>query len=302
MTNRLYQTIVLGVLATTLSAFIQPRHSLAQLTRERANPGGPVEETFAAPTLVTTSTTLIPERGSLEFTIMHSFGIITDGVNELFGLDGVANIRFGFDYSITDRLTVGIGRSRFDKVYDGRAKASIIRQSRDGRVPITVAVQGGIAIETSENDLPIDVSARDRVSYMTAIMFARKLTERVSVQVAPFWGHFNLVVEDQGSAGATGNRHNDQVAIVGIARVRLTEWVGLAVEHITPVHGQNSGTAFPFSFSLELDSGGHVFQVFVTNAQLFTPQHMIAETTDDFLAGDFRLGFNVHRVFALGRG
>jgi len=101
--------------------------AFAQMPRERADPGGPVEEVFWAPTVVLTNSVTNLPQGNLNFTIMHSFGIATDGVQDLFGLDGAANIRFGLDYGVFDRLSVGVGRSRFDKLYDARFKANVLR-------------------------------------------------------------------------------------------------------------------------------------------------------------------------------
>src|SRR5215207_3484603 len=50
--------------------------------------------------------------GVLDAKISHRFGFINGGAYELFGLDQ-ATIRIGLDYGISDRLTVGAGRSNF---------------------------------------------------------------------------------------------------------------------------------------------------------------------------------------------
>src|SRR3954469_15507198 len=64
--------------------------------------------------------------GVLDFRILHRFGRINGGAYEFFGLDGPATVRLGLDYGITDNLTVGIGRSTFNKEMDGFVKYRLI--------------------------------------------------------------------------------------------------------------------------------------------------------------------------------
>ena len=55
--------------------------------------------------------------GVLDFKIQHRFGYLNGGIEEFFGIDQ-ATMRFGFDYGVTNRLQIGVGRSNYEKTID----------------------------------------------------------------------------------------------------------------------------------------------------------------------------------------
>ena len=224
---------------------------------------------------------------------MHTFGIATNGISDLYGLDAPANIRFGVDYGITDRLSIGIGRSRFDKLYDVRIKANLLRQSKDDRLPVGIGVKGDVGIMTLENGFDLT----DRQSYFASLMFARKFTDRVSLQISPSYAHFNSVSIERGENDEILREENGHFALGIGGRVTLGTRFELLFEYI-PVFGKRSdGTSNNFAFALDIETGGHVFQLFFKTSQWLTEQHVIARNTEDFFDGDFRFGFNVNRIF-----
>lgn len=267
------------------------------MPRERADPGGPVDEVFWAPSVILTSSVTNLPGGNLNVTIMHAFGIATDGVETLFGLDGAANIRFGVDYGVFDRLSVGIGRSRFDKLYDARFKANLLRQTKDGRIPVEVALKGSVGIMTLRNGFDF----ADRLNYFASLLVARKVTDRLSVQVAPMFSHFNTVFIERGAGGEVVEERNDHIALGLAGRYVLSPRFALLAEYLPVLGARSDGTTDVISLSLDIETGGHVFQLFFTSSSWLTEQHALARNADDFLAGDFRFGFNVNRVFSLGQ-
>ena len=272
--------------------FICP-HAEAQIERRRANPGGPVEDVFWATQIIgTSSVTNLPKK-NINFSIHHVFGIATNGIDDLFGLDGSANIRFGLDYGVTDRLSVGFGRSRFDKLYDFRFKANVLRQTKDNKMPIELALKGDIGMATIANGL----SFKDKLNYFASVMIARKFSEKLSLQVSPMYAHFNTVYKERGPADSIIEEENAHLAIGLAGKFAFIPRAALIVEYV-PVLGERSdGTKDTFAVGLDYETGGHVFQVFATTSQGLTEQHLIARNVDDFFSGDFRFGFNVHRVF-----
>lgn len=265
----------------------------AQLVRERANPGGPVEDIFRAGVVVVLPTVTNLPAGNWNFTVQHSFGLVSSGVEELFGLDGTANVRFGLDVGVSDALSVGVGRSRFDKVYDGRIKWNLLRQSRDGRMPVEVAVAAGAGITTLKNGF----SLGDRMNYHAALMVARKWNDALSVQIAPVLSHFNVVYKDLDRFGEVVEQRNTHVALGMNGRYALNPRVSVAVEYLPVVGTRSDLTADNLSVAVNLDTGGHVFQLFFTSSDWLTLQHAIARNTTRFQDGDFRWGFIVNRVF-----
>jgi len=278
-----------------LSLIIVPTLDLAaQMPRQRANPGGPVDEVFWAPEVVHLVSVTNLEKNNLDFNIKHTFGVLTNGVEDLFGLDAAANIRFGLDYGITDWLSVGVGRSRFDKLYDGRFKLNALRQKKDGSIPLELAFTGNAAILTVKNGYEVV----DRLSYMGGVILARKFSERISLQVTPMFTHFNTVTIERDINDQVVEEINDIVALGIAGRVVLTERLAFLVEYIPVLGDRNDQTEDALSVSFDIETGGHVFQLFFTTSQGMTAQHVIARNRDDFLSGDIRFGFNVHRVFS----
>jgi hypothetical protein len=267
----------------------------AQMPRERVDPGGPVEEVFWAPNVVLGSSVYMLPQGNMNVTIMHAFGIVTNGVQDLFGLDGAANIRFGVDYGLHDRLSLGVGRSRFDKLYDFRFKAKLLRQMRDNSFPIDVALKGDVGIMTVENGFDV----ADRLSYFASLLIARKVSERISLQVTPMVSHFNTVFIERRSVRIL-EEENDHIALGLAGRFVLSRRLALQVEYLPVLGARSDGTTDALSVGLDIETGGHVFQLFFTTSQWLTEQHVIARNTDAFFDGDIRFGFNVNRVFRLG--
>src|SRR5690606_24494291 len=112
-------------------------------------------------------------------------------------------------------------------------------------------------------------------------------------QVSPMYSHVNTVFNELRFDGTVINRVNDHYAVAIAIHLRLAQ-----VAEYVPVFGPRSDdTVDAMGVGFDLETGGHVFQVFVTTSQWFTPQHLIARNVDDFTAGDFRIGFNVNRVF-----
>jgi hypothetical protein len=272
-----------------------PADANAQRPRERADPTGPVGEVFWAQNIIVTSSVANLQQGDVNVTIMHSFGFISDGFDDLFGLDAAANIRFGVDYGVTERLSIGVGRSRFDKLWDFRAKGNLLRQSKDGSMPLELAFKGSMAIETVDSDLGLT----DRLSYFASAMLARKFTGRVSIQISPMYSHFNTVFVELGPEGQVLEPENSHFAVGIAGRVALSSRVAILFEYVPVIGSRSDGTKDAVSLGMNLETGGHVFQLFFTTSQWFTEQHMIARNRDVFFDGDIRFGFNVNRIFGL---
>ncbi len=279
---------------TTLAlSFLIQSIVYGQIPRTRADTGGAVEEVFWTPNIITMSSVSNLPAGNLNVTIMHAFGIATNGISDLYGLDAPANIRFGVDYGISDGLSIGVGRSRFDKLYDFRIKANLLRQTKDDRIPVEIAVKGDVAITTLKNGFDL----KDRLSFFSSLMFARKITDRVSLQISPSYAHFNTVFSEREENERILREINGQFALGIGGRVTLGTRFEMLFEYI-PVFGNRShGTTNAFALALDIETGGHVFQLFFKTSQWLTEQHVIARNTEKFFDGEYRFGFNVNRFF-----
>jgi hypothetical protein len=233
--------------------------------------------------------------GSLEFIFAHRFGAINGGAYEMFGLDE-ALVRLGLDYGFTDWLSWSIGRNSFDKTMDSYVKLKALRQSTGERsfpFSATVLLGGAYKFEPKENSsVSDDFKNVDRLSYTAQVLIARKFSTNFSFQLMPTIVHKNAVVKSQ--------EENDQFAVGFGGRIKLTKSIAITTEYYYNLSEKDNSPYFnPLAFGIDIETGGHVFQLILTNAVGLTERAFITETRDDFFDGDIHLGFNVTRTFQL---
>ncbi|NQU33841.1 MAG: hypothetical protein HQ521_11440 [Bacteroidetes bacterium] len=234
-----------------------------------------------------------PANGNLIFDIQHHFGRLNGGAYEFFGLDQ-ATLRLGLQYGITDWLTIGYGRSTLEKTYDGSVKVRMIRQSKgEINMPFTISYFGNIGINSLKSiDTSRTIKFSSRLSFTNQLLIARKLSSAISLQLTPTYIHRNLVekkIDD-----------NDVWALGAGGRFKLTKRVSLNLEYYYILSEQTAKDYYnSFTIGFDIETGGHVFQLFFTNSQGIVEQHFIPKTTGNWLDGDIHFGFNISRTFAL---
>lgn len=245
--------------------------------------------TFKGSRLINGHTVMTRRKGSLEFLIAHRFGRLNSGAYELFGLDN-ANVRFGLDYGLTDRLTVGFGRNSFEKTYDVFAKFALLRQ-QSGATSVPVSVTGFIsgAVNTLRPiDPDTEVPFSERMAYTYQLLVARKISPNLSVQLMPTLVHFNIVPE---------NLSNDLTALGVGGRLLLTKRLSVNAEYYYRFQDRETDNFDALAIGIDLETGGHVFQLQFTNSRSMVEKGFIRETTGDFFGGDIHFGFNITRTF-----
>jgi hypothetical protein len=231
--------------------------------------------------------------GVLDLKISHRFGFINGGISELFGLDQ-ASIRIGFDYGLSDRLMIGVGRSSFEKTYDGFYKLKILRQSTGVKnMPITMSLFSSIAIKTTRfPDPDRENYFSSRLYYVSQLLIGRKFTESFSLQLIPGIVHRNLI--------KTSAEKNDVFHLGMGGRLKLSKRTSFNVEYIYVLPDQLAPGFQPsLSLGFDIETGGHVFQLHFTNSTSMIEKGFISETTGNWLDGDIHFGFNVSRVFTV---
>jgi hypothetical protein len=250
--------------------------------------------TFKGTRLINGQTVETKGAGALEFIFAHRFGAISSGAYELYGLDQ-AYVRLGLEYGLTDKLGVGIGRNSADKTMDSYLRYKIVRQSTGARnMPFTITAFGIAAAKLSpkKEDAGYDIQLTDRMSYTGQLLIARKMNSTLSFQLMPTIVHKNTVDKTI--------ENNDQIALGVGGRLKLTRSVALTTEYYYRFDVPDGNTFYnPLGFGIDIETGGHVFQLMVTNSQGLTERAFITETTGDFFKGDIHLGFNVTRTFQL---
>src|ERR1035437_713128 len=233
--------------------------------------------------------------GQLDVRISHRFGTLNSGGYNFFGLD-VSNIHLSLEYGILNWLMIGVGRSEFEKTFDGFAKFSILRQSSGAKdMPVSVSVVTSAALKTLKfPDQTRTNYFTSRLTYVAQILVARRISDGLSVQLTPSYVHRNLV--------ATELDPNDIFALGAGARLNLSKRISLNGEYyyiVNPKTYLSQQIYNPLSIGFDIETGGHVFQLFFTNSLGMTEKQFIGETTGQWKKGDIHFGFNISRVFTL---
>jgi hypothetical protein len=234
--------------------------------------------------------------GQLDFRISHRFGTLNSGAYNLFGLDQ-ANIHFSLEYGITNWMMFGVGRGTYEKTFDGFTKFSILRQSTGARVmPVSLSLFTSAALNSMKwSDPARNNYFSSRLSYTAQLLVARKFSQGFSFQLSPTFVHRNLVVTELDP--------NDLYAVGAGGRMKLTKRISLNAEYYYVLNANNTYMSQPvynpLSVGIDIETGGHVFQIIFTNSLAMIEKGFVGETTGQWKHGDIHLGFNISRVFTL---
>jgi hypothetical protein len=233
--------------------------------------------------------------GELDVRFHHRFGRVNSGAYELWGLDQ-ASIFFGFEYGLNDWLMLGVGRSSYQKTYNGFAKMKLLRQSTgEVTMPVTVSAYAGADVQTLHwQDAERENYFSSRLSYVLQALVARKFSDELSLQLTPTLVHRNLV--------PTELDNNDMFALGLGGRYKITNRITLNAEYFLNIRPPVEGSLKPvnsLSLGVDIETGGHVFTIVVTNSETMIERGFITETTDTWSDGGIHLGFNLSRVFTL---
>jgi hypothetical protein len=230
--------------------------------------------------------------GVLYLKILHRFGNISTGAYELFGLDQ-ASMRMGLDYGVNKRLMVGIGRSTFEKQYDAFFKYKLIQQQTGLKeIPVSISMVSTIiykSLKSNPNAEYITYNS-DRYSYAHQLLIARKFNDYFSLQLSPTLIHYNIV--------ASSTIPNDFTSLGISFRQRISKRVNFTTEYFYRID-KLDGYYDPLTLGVDIETGGHVFQLHVTNSTGMTERTFINETTGSWGNGALRFGFNLTRAFTL---
>ena len=251
--------------------------------------------TFKSGKIINLHTNEYVAAGNLELRIPHRFGRLDGGPYELWGLDE-STIRIGLDYGFNDRIAVGVGRSSYKKIYDGFVKYSIVRQKKDG-FPISIVGISSIAINSSRFvDPNRDNFFRSRLNYVHQSVLARKFTSRLSLEVVPSWVHYNLV--------RSPADQSDIPILAAGGRIKVSKRVSINAEYGYRLQLNDNAANLndyynSFSVGIDIETGGHVFQLQFTNSLPMVEMGFLTETNDRWSDGGIHFGFNITREFVL---
>lgn len=251
--------------------------------------------------VVNLESTKLAGKGDLFFIVAHRFGTIKNGFDDFFGLDNAVT-QLKLIYGITDGLNVGVARSSFLKKYGLHAKYRLLRQE-EGGFPMTVVGYNLLTINTAlDKEVYPNLKFGDRLVYTSQLLVSRKVSDKLSLLLAPTFIHENLAtrsieVQENGET-LFYDEENNQFAVGLGGRFKLTQRWSLNMDYGLHLNrNSNSNYKNPLSIGVDLETGGHVFQLHFTNAQAMFEEGYFVQGQGDWSDGDFFFGFNLSRVF-----
>ena len=294
--NRLSSALIFGIIVLcSIPAKSQDLDAL--LDKELKPETTYATATFKSTRIVNGHSVERMKKDQLEFRVSHRFGQLNEGSYNLWGLDQ-GTIHLALEYGLTDWLEVGIGRSTYEKTFDGFGKVSLLRQSSGAKnMPIQLSYLLSTEVISLKQTPEKYVDFASRMSFIQQILIARKLNESISVQLTPTYIHRNLV--------PTELDKNDLFACGIGGRYKLSKRVALNVEYFYVYRANGSSLPItyynPLSVGIDIETGGHVFQIMLTNSQAMREGGFIGKTTGSWSDGGIHLGFNISRVFSFNK-
>ena len=255
--------------------------------------------TFKTSRLINSYTNETLGKGDLDFRIDHRFEPLSRGYQFLYGFDNISDMRLAFEYGATDNLMVGIGRSK-GGFMDAFFKYKLLEQTTDNKIPVgvTLFANSGFYINSTDEESNSFTEMGHRFNYSYQALISRKFNSQLSMILSPTLVHRNYVA---------ANDQNDLFALGFGLRYAFTKSSSVIFDYFHNFDGLRTfgnGTFIPpIGIGYEVETGGHVFQVMLSNAAYVTPNRFITNSTNEF--GDnsslgfdsFRFGFNISRVF-----
>ena len=293
-------SLIVSVIAGTSSPLIAQDSTQVEAPAPVVKKKSYVKNTFDGNHIIDNQTVMVPIKGTFEFDIQHRFGTIENGWKDLAGLFASANMLLGVSYVPIKDLQVGFGATNDRMQTTGTLKYALLKQTKDNHMPISVTVFANTVMDTraKNSSLPI-VNLQDRFSYFSQLIIARKITESLSIQVAPSLSYYNNVeAYFDANHVVQAKMHNEHFAISLAGKYKLTEGMSLIANYDQPITQHPMNNPSPnISLGLDFKTSGHEFQVFLGNYGYLLPQTNNVFNHNKFEKSQFNIGFNISRLW-----
>ncbi|MBC7694470.1 MAG: hypothetical protein H7141_03385 [Burkholderiales bacterium] len=305
------------VVSISLATFAQD--DLLDLVKEepKNEPAKSVYATFKTTKIVNAQNIETVKKRNLDFRVTHRFGNIynstsknalNEAAHSAFGLDNSTDIRISFDYGITDKLTIGIGRSKFREMNDGTIKWRFLTQKENNKIPVSVCFYGNLGYTSMTTDnlyagtIRPKTNEAHRVQYASQLLIARKFNSWFSLQIMPTYIHRNFIKQQLNAKN--GKEDENSMFSLGFGgRLKLTKRFALVADYFYNFSDfqKNNPLGYynPLGVGIEIETGGHVFHINYTNGPAILESSLLTSTQDSWTKGQIKLGFNISRWFAL---
>lgn len=311
-------TCILGLLFLSSNTILAQDSTVVVKVIEKAPKSKPVKNTFTSVWIIDNQTVMVPVKGTFEMDIQHRFGVLTKGYKDFWGFFAPSNIRLGVSYAPINKLNLGIGVTKSNMLWDASAKYSLFTQTK-GIYPVSLTYYANMAYDTREDVTIYDGSAikneSDKLSFFHQLIFARKMSDKLSLQIAPSISYQNAVAGYYTKNDSTGQdifktMENAHFAISFAGRYKLTNGTAIIFNYDQPITNHATNNPKPnLALGFEFNTSNHSFQLFFGNYSLLNPQRNnlfnqnapfnftdggTGKTSD---GGQFLIGFNITRLW-----
>jgi hypothetical protein len=250
---------------------------------------------FKGSRLILSQSSELTRKKNLNFLIAHRFGDFAgkNGGGQLYyGLDDIADVYIGFEYGVSDNLNIDIGRTTIDGLADLELKYALLHQKTGGGSPIAITLIGEGALRPY--GFVAYPTTADRFSYFGQAIFARKFSSIFSMQVAS-----SFVRDNEPMPDIQGNEQQF-LSISATGVLMVSRRMGIVVDYAHPFSSfrqNNPNFTDPLGFGIQMETGGHVFTINITNARAIDEINYLNNTESKFSKGQYRIGFTISRIF-----
>jgi hypothetical protein len=294
--------LIASFLFSNISVFAQDEPESVPEEQPKERPARPA---FESGIIFDDASTTIQPSNTLEMVIQHRFGVMQNGIEDLYGIWAPSNIRLGVNYSILNNLMIGFGTTKFNKLQDFQAKYNVIQQTRSGSIPVTVSVYEIVAINGMHKDnFGVNYKFSNRMSYFTQVIVSRRFNDNFSLQFAPSFTHYNSL---------DSLMDHDRFSLSAAARYKFSPQSSIIFSGTWPLYIQSlseQNKAFNeaqkelgnrvkpnITIGWEISTSTHAFHLYLGSAQNILPQENIMLNKNDFFDGGILLGLNVTRLW-----
>jgi len=243
---------------------------------------------FKAMKVVNNQSTKLAGKGDLYLYVGHRFGAIKGGIGSLFGLD-YANTKIEMLYGLFSEVQVGFSRESFKKTYNLHVKYAIKKQTSS--FPVSIVGYNSINLDTSldENVYP-NLNYNERYVYISQLLVSRRFSDNFSLQLSPSVIKHNFL---------TTQAKTDYNYVLNTgSRLKISKRSSFNIDYSYHLNRlKNSIEKNVLSVGVDMETGGHVFQLLFSNTQASDEAGVLTGAEGDWLKGDVFFGFNILRVF-----
>ena len=239
--------------------------------------------------------------------VAHRFGSINGGIKTLFGLD-IANTKIEMFYGLSDNFQVGFSRESLKKTYTINFKNKIT--SQESNFPLNISIYNSFNYNSSDSLAPgVDLSFSQRSLFLSQLLISNRVSEKLSFQLTPSFVKRNyneerilfengeVVFENGVPVFTTFDREYNYALGLG-ASYKINKRTALNLEYFANLNRvENSPNSDAISVGIDIETGGHVFQLIFSNTQSIDDVSVILDAEGDWTKRHIFFGFNILRIF-----